>query len=128
MMVTIKSEDDLIIVVQNALNLAHELGFSKTKQYMIATSVSELARNILVHVGEGVVYISNVKNNNKRGIEVIAQDNGEGISDISKVLEDNYSTVNSLGIGLPGTKRLMDDFIIKSELGKGSEIIIRKWL
>ena len=100
-----------------AMTLAESAGFSRTKQYMIATAVSELSRNIYVYALKG----------SRKGIEVVAEDHGPGIADIDKAMEDHFSTSGSLGLGLPGAKRLMDEFNIQSEPGKGTKITARKW-
>lgn len=104
------------------------LGLGNTMQYMVATAVSELATNIRRYAGQGFVTIKEVNKGGKKGIEVIAKDSGPGIADIEAAMQDNFSTFGSLGVGLPGTKRMMDEFEIESEPGKGTRVTIRKWL
>ena len=110
-----------------AMTLAESAGFSRTKQYMIATAVSELSRNIYVYALKGCVTLRVFDSGTRKGIEVVAEDHGPGIADIDKAMEDHFSTSGSLGLGLPGAKRLMDEFNIQSEPGKGTKITARKW-
>ena len=95
---------------------------------MISTAVSELARNIIKYAKEGEVTLKIICQNLKKGIEILAIDKAPGIQDIDKALDENYSTGGTIGIGLPGTKRIMDDFHIESEPGKGTTIMARKWI
>ena len=95
---------------------------------MIATAVSELARNIFVYAKRGTIKLKLVENNSKRGMEVVAEDSGPGIQDIEKAMQDNFSTGGTMGVGLPGTKRLMDDFQIDTHRTQGTKITIRKWI
>lgn len=122
------TEGDVRKAVQSAISMAEDLGFGKTQKSMIATATSELARNIFIHGNEGAVYVNSIKKDQKLGIEILAKDNGPGIPDIDLALQDNYSSRGSLGIGLPGTKRLMDDFEIESTVGVGTTIKAKKWL
>jgi serine/threonine-protein kinase RsbT len=126
--VEIAEEEDIVVARQKGRSVAKELGFSVVDQCRIATAISELARNIFLYAGTGLITIQILTSNNRKGVEVIAQDEGPGIADIKLALLDGYSTSNGLGMGLPGTKRLMDEFEIDSQTGKGTEIIIRKWL
>ena len=108
--------------------LAITAGFKETDQYMIATVISELARNIFVYALRGEIIIKIIEKNNKKGLEIIAQDEGSGIKDIGQAMKDNFSTSGSLGLGLPGVKRIMDEFIIDTKVGVGTKITVRKWL
>jgi serine/threonine-protein kinase RsbT len=108
--------------------LAITAGFKETDQYMIATVISELARNIFVYALRGEIIIKIIEKNNKKGLEIIAQDEGCGIKDIGQAMKDNFSTSGSLGLGLPGVKRIMDEFIIDTKVGVGTKITVRKWL
>lgn len=129
MRIVISNGADVAKAVACAMQAAFEIGFERTKQYMVATAVSELSRNIVVHSGTvGSISIDRLQEHDKRGIEVIAEDEGVGIEDIDLALRDNFSTANSLGIGLPGTKRLMDEFSIKSKRGHGTKVTVRKWV
>ncbi|NJB69429.1 serine/threonine-protein kinase RsbT [Desulfobaculum xiamenense] len=107
--------------------MAKEAGFEETDQYLIATAVSELATNIIRYAGRGAVNIRIIQDDERTGLEVIAQDSGPGIEDIEQAMQDNYSTGNSLGLGLPGVKRIMDEFTIESRVGQGTTCTARKW-
>src|ERR1041384_6371446 len=102
--------------------LAAELGFSQTQQTLLATAVSELARNIVSYAGKGTITFNNVEEGGRRGIMITAADRGPGIADIQLAMRDGYSTGNSLGAGLPGTRRLVDHFEITSTLGSGTTV------
>ncbi|HZE04275.1 MAG TPA: anti-sigma regulatory factor, partial [Solirubrobacteraceae bacterium] len=107
--------------------LGAELGFNKGQLALIATAISELARNILTYAGEGEIVLERVQQNGRRGIVVIARDGGPGIADLDLALQDGYSTSRSLGIGLPGVRRLMDEFELSSALGAGTTVTAKKW-
>jgi serine/threonine-protein kinase RsbT len=124
--VPIRQGSDIITARQQGRALAALLGFSSTDQTLIATAISELARNILLYAQSGEIILRSVQNG-KRGITIIARDDGPGIADINLALQSGYSTSNSLGLGLPGTKRIMDEFIIVSQVGKGTTITMKKW-
>ncbi|MBT6515885.1 MAG: anti-sigma regulatory factor [Crocinitomicaceae bacterium] len=124
----ISGEADVAYAALDAKNYAKEIGFSNSDQYMISTAVSELARNILVYAKKGTIYLKTIEEKSKKGVEVVAEDSGPGIKDIEKALEDNFSTGGTMGVGLPGAKRLMDDFQIDSRHNQGTKIIIRKWI
>ena len=94
---------------------------------MIATAVSEIARNIVTYATQGEVTLSEVSAGSRRGVQVLARDEGPGIADIELAMRDGYSTGKSLGLGLPGARRLMDEFEIVSVVGKGTTITMRKW-
>src|SRR3954451_2186182 len=126
--VQIISEWDIVAARQLGRNIAKELEFGTVDQARITTAISELARNIYLYAGQGEIRIERINELSKRGIKVIAADNGPGIQDIRKVMEDGYSTSGGLGAGLPGVKRLMDDFDIDSDVGKGTRIMSTKWL
>jgi serine/threonine-protein kinase RsbT len=126
--VDISTESDIVTARQKGRFLAKELGFSVVDQCRIATGISELARNIFLYASTGNILISCIIKNSRQGIEIVAEDNGPGISDIKLALLDGFSTSNGLGMGLPGCQRLMDEFEIDSELGIGTKIIIKKWL
>lgn len=126
--VDIKSEWDIVAARQLGRNVAKELGFGTVDQARITTAISELARNIYLYAGEGKVEIEGVSENGLSGILIVASDNGPGIPDLRKVMEDGFSTSGGLGAGLPGVKRLMDEFIIDTLPGKGTAIKATKWL
>ncbi|MEN6460607.1 MAG: anti-sigma regulatory factor [Syntrophomonas sp.] len=126
--VFINTEADIVVARQTARELARELGFSATDQAKIATAVSELARNIVVYAQKGEIICRILLNGKRRGIEIIARDQGPGIVNIEMALTDGVSTSNGLGIGLPGAKRLMGELHIESASGQGTSIMARKWL
>lgn len=93
----------------------------------MATAISELARNIVRYAVRGEIILRLVQNDGKKGIEVVANDDGPGIPDVGLAMQDGYSTSGGLGLGLPGTRRLMDDFEITSDFGKGTTVTVRRW-
>ena len=103
------------------------LRFSTSELTLIATAISEVARNIVTYAGSGEIVLRIVQRGPRRGLLVIARDQGPGIADIARAMEDGYSTSRSLGLGLPGSRRLMDEFELASELGKGTEVTMTKW-
>jgi serine/threonine-protein kinase RsbT len=124
--VEIKQGADVVVARQKGRALAAQVGFSSTDQTLIATAISEIARNILLYAKTGEIVLR-PEHNGKSGITVVAQDAGPGIADVQTALRDGYSTSGSLGVGLPGTKRIMDEFEIVSEVGKGTTVLMRKW-
>ena len=126
--IRVQLDVDILTARGSGRTLAKEIGFSMTDQALIATAISELSRNILVYAGLGDVIIRIVSGATSPGIEVTATDEGPGIEDIDAVMRDGYSTVNTLGLGLPGTKRIMDEFSIESTLGEGTTVIALKWV
>ncbi|MES1042668.1 MULTISPECIES: anti-sigma regulatory factor [Peribacillus] len=126
--VKIINEWDIVAARQLGRNVAKELGFGTVDQARITTAISELARNIYLYAGQGSVSIEKLNINGKSGLKIIAEDQGPGIEDIRRVMEDGYTTSGGLGAGLPGAKRLMDDFDIDSIPGEGTKIITTKWL
>ena len=107
--------------------LAERLGFSRTDATLIATAISEVGRNILVHAGSGEIILSPLYEDGRCGLEVVARDEGPGISDVDAALRDGYGARGGLGLGLPGAKRLMDEFGIVSRLGAGTLVTMKKW-
>lgn len=126
--VKIMTEWDIVAARQLGRNVAKELGFGSVDQARITTAISELARNIYLYAGHGEIEIELIDEYGKLGLKVIATDNGPGIQDIRKVMEDGYTTSGGLGAGLPGVKRLMDEFTIASSIGEGTKIQVVKWL
>ncbi|GIV88906.1 MAG: serine/threonine protein kinase [Chloroflexus sp.] len=123
----IRSDLDIVIARTMARDMAKALGFGPIDQARIATAVSELARNIFLYAGTGNVTVRNIEKGARKGIEIICEDQGPGIPNIDLVMQDGYSTSRGMGMGLPGAKRLMDEFDIKSQEGVGTTIICRKW-
>jgi serine/threonine-protein kinase RsbT len=124
--VPIRQGGDIITARQQGRALAAHLGFSSADQTLIATAISEMARNILVYAKIGEI-ILRPQQDGRAGIVIIARDEGPGISDINRALQNGYSTSGSLGMGLPGTKRIMDEFLIVSEVGRGTTVTMKKW-
>jgi serine/threonine-protein kinase RsbT len=125
--IQIERDADIIAARQAGRTLAHELGFTSTEQTLIATAISEVARNIVVYAKSGEVEIEHTHDGGRDGIVVVARDRGPGIADLELALRDGFSTERSLGMGLPGARRLMDDFAIDSKIGRGTTITMRKW-
>ena len=125
--VRIDRDGDIIAARQKARELATQVGFSGSDLTIIATAISEVARNIVVYASHGEIVLSAVQRGSQRGVLVVARDDGPGIPDIEQAMRDGFSTGKSLGLGLPGAKRLMDEFEIASEIGKGTTITMRKW-
>jgi serine/threonine-protein kinase RsbT len=107
--------------------LADLVGFNPVARASVMTAVSELASNILKYAGRGQLRIRAVEGRGKRGIEVVAEDHGPGIPDVQLAMRDHFSESGTLGLGLPGARRLMDEFHLWSEVGKGTRVTIRKW-
>ncbi|KAA0560667.1 anti-sigma regulatory factor [Rossellomorea aquimaris] len=126
--VKITNEWDIVAARQLGRNVAKELGFGTVDQARITTAISELARNIYLYAGYGQICIEKLFDAGKKGVRIIALDEGPGITDIRKVMEDGYSTSGGLGAGLPGVKRLMDEFNVESVPGEGTDIRATKWL
>ncbi len=124
----IKDEKDIVSARQRAREAAKNMNFSITDQTRIITAVSELSRNIFVYASTGSVIIEDASSDTKRGIMITFEDEGPGIPDINKAMEEGFTTGKGMGLGLPGSKRLMDDFSITSQPDKGTKIIIKKWL
>jgi serine/threonine-protein kinase RsbT len=127
LIVPIRADADVLLARQKARELARSLKFSASELTLIATAISEVARNIVTYAKRGEIVLRLVSQGRRRGIRVVAQDQGPGIADIPRAMQDGFSTSSSLGLGLPGSKRLMDDFDIVSELGKGTTITMTKW-
>jgi serine/threonine-protein kinase RsbT len=125
--ILIKSDADVVTARQQARSVATQLGFSGSDLTIIATAISEMARNIVSYTGMGEIILGPTHHGTKQGILMIARDEGPGIPNVAKAMQDGYSTGNSLGLGLPGTKRLMDEFDIVSEMGKGTTVTMKKW-
>jgi serine/threonine-protein kinase RsbT len=125
--IAIRADVDIITARQRGRDLGVELGFPKTDLALIATAISELARNILTYAGEGEIEVSVEEAEGRRGLLILARDQGPGIADIGLALQDGYSTSRSLGIGLPGVRRLMDEFALTSEPGSGTVVRATKW-
>jgi serine/threonine-protein kinase RsbT len=126
--VRIQNSADIVAARQQGRALASQAGFSHSNLTIIATAISEVARNIVEYANEGVVIITLVTDASKRGVEIVASDEGPGIPDVATVMRDGFSTGKGLGIGLPGARRLMDEFAIASTVGSGTVITMKKWV
>jgi serine/threonine-protein kinase RsbT len=125
--IPIESDADVVTARQRARQLAASLQLSSTDQTLLATAISEVARNITTYAERGEVTVAMVENGGRRGIRVVARDNGPGIADLERALQDGYTTGGGLGIGLPGARRLVDEFDIDSAPGRGTTVTLVKW-
>lgn len=126
--VDIYTEWDIVAARQLGRNEAKTSGFGTVDQARITTAISELARNIYLYAGKGKIEIVRLSENGINGMTIIASDEGPGIPDMRKVMEDGFSTSGGLGAGMPGVKRLMDEFKVDTEVGVGTTITATKWL
>jgi serine/threonine-protein kinase RsbT len=126
--VAIVRESDIVVARQKGRELAASIGFSSTDQTLLATAISEVARNIISYAGQGEIILSVIEEDARRGILVVARDQGPGIPDVEAAMRDGYSTGKSLGVGLPGARRLVDHFDLVSALGVGTTVTLKKWL
>jgi serine/threonine-protein kinase RsbT len=125
--VPVGRDTDVVLARQKGREMAAACGFSNTQQTLIATAISELARNIVIYAGTGEVLVSVVEERGRKGIVVVARDEGPGIENVELAMKDGYSTTKSLGLGLPGAKRLMDEFSLESAPGRGTTVTMKKW-
>jgi serine/threonine-protein kinase RsbT len=126
--ILIESDADVVTARQRARGLAAGLDLSSTDQTLLATAISEVARNITTYARRGEVSVAVVEDNGgRRGIRVVATDEGPGIADIEKAMQDGYTTGGGLGLGLPGARRLVDEFAIDSAPGRGTTVTLVKW-
>ena len=125
--VSITSDQDIVQARQKGRSLAMEMGFGSGDATLIATAISELARNIVSYARRGQITLRIDDGGNRYGLSIIASDEGPGIPDIRQALRDGFSTSGSLGIGLPGVRRLMDEFEISSQPGQGTTVAVKKW-
>lgn len=125
--VPIRSDRDILTAREKGRALATEMGFTSTSLTMVATAISELARNIILYARRGEIVLGRIEENGRQGVAVQARDDGPGIPDIGLAMQSGYSTSGSLGLGLPGVRRLMDEFEILSEVGKGTSVTAKKW-
>jgi serine/threonine-protein kinase RsbT len=125
--IPVTADVDVVNARQKGRELAAQAGFSSGDQTVIAAAISEIARNILNYAKRGEVLLSVVTNGDRQGVIVVARDQGPGIPDVQRALEDGYSTSGGLGLGLPGARRLMDDFDVTSSVGQGTTVTMKKW-
>lgn len=125
--VPLASDSDLVAARREGRNLALQLGLSSSDATLIATAISELARNIVSYARRGEIRISLVHVGSRPGIAIVARDEGPGIPDVNAAMREGYSTSGGLGLGLAGVRRIMDEFQIVSEPGRGTTISVTKW-
>lgn len=128
MTVAITCDGDIVTARQKGRELAAERGFDRADQTLIATAISEIARNIVEYAERGEMMLSAIEDFGRRGVLILACDRGPGITDIELAMRDGYSTGRSLGMGLPGAKRLMDEFDLASLPGQGTIVTMKKWV
>jgi serine/threonine-protein kinase RsbT len=127
LVIDVTTSDDIVTARQAGHHLARELGFSLTDVTMIATAISEIARNITSYAGRGAIRVGVEHREGRQALVVRAEDEGPGIVDVDRALEEGYSTGRGLGLGLPGARRLMDRLIVDSVPGRGTTIEMWKW-
>jgi serine/threonine-protein kinase RsbT len=128
-LVEINNDLDIVTARVAGRDLAREVGFGVMDQARVATAISELARNVILYANRGAAVVREVVGEDgRRGIEVVVEDEGPGIEDVETALRNGYSSGRGFGLGLPGTRRLMDEFEIETVVGKGTKVTVRKWL
>jgi len=125
--VPITTDTDVVAARQKGRELATDLGFVSTDSTLLATAISELARNIVRYAKHGEIVITPIESGERVGLAVVARDRGPGIANVSLAMQDGYSTSGGLGLGLPGVKRLMDEFHVTSDADNGTTVTIKKW-
>ena len=123
----IRSDTDVVLVRQQVRAWAVELGFGLVDQTKIVTAASELARNVLVHGAGGTVKLEALNDGARKGLRLIFEDHGPGITDLELAMKDGYSTGSGLGLGLSGAKRLSNEFELRSAPGEGTRVMITRW-
>ncbi|MDH5366015.1 MAG: ATP-binding protein [Cyclobacteriaceae bacterium] len=126
--ISIWADSDVEYAVNRTNLIAHNFGFADRERNVLTIMVSELARNIYKYAKTGVIVIQKIEKNNKKGLEIIAEDNGPGISDIELALKDGYSSNGTLGLGLAAVKRMSDEFVFDETRNIGTKINVVKWL
>ncbi len=127
MVVSIASDLDIVAARQRGRLLAGQLGYSATEATLIATAISELARNIVLYAKRGEIVLTSANDGARQGIIIVARDEGPGIADVSRAIAGGYTTSGGLGLGLSGVRRLMDEFDIVSQPGKGTTVTVKSW-
>ncbi len=123
----LRNQEDIVIARQLTRKWALEAGFNLVDQTKLITAASELARNTVIYGGGGTMALELLENSGSRGLRLTFEDQGPGIADVQRALQDGYTTGNGLGLGLGGAKRLVNDFDIRSEVGKGTRVTITRW-
>ena len=125
---SIENEMDVTRAVLETVSFCTAVGIDRGRGQMVATAVSELARNIIKYATRGDVILRPCVGQSGDGVEIVVEDDGPGIDDLEQAMQDHFSTSGTLGLGLPGVKRMMDEFAIESQRGRGTRVTIRKWL
>jgi serine/threonine-protein kinase RsbT len=125
--IRISEESDIVLARQRAAQIAKKIGMGLLDQTKIATATSELARNIVRYANQGELLIEEVHNGIAMGLQLTFKDSGPGIADISAAMRDGYSTSKGMGLGLSGSKRLVNEFTIDSQIGVGTTVVLKKW-
>ena len=125
--VLINADGDLVRAREQGRVLAGQLGFTQSDLTLVATAISELARNIVRYARRGEIVLRQAEDGGVPGIVIIARDEGPGIPDVNRAMEPGYSTAGGLGLGLPGVRRIMDKFEIVSEVNRGTVVTVTKW-
>lgn len=126
--ISIEGVEDIVEARQKGRSLAQELGFSMTQATLVATAISELARNIVLYAKSGEVVLAKISNDSHLGIVIIAEDKGPGIANVQHALMSGYSSSGGLGLGLPGVRQMVDEFEIRSQQGEGTQVTAIMWL
>ena len=125
--IIIRDEQSLTAAVLRATSIARDMGLSRVAAQQLATVTSELARNILKYAGRGQIELEGLEHRGRKGVRLIASDRGPGIEDIERAMAEHYSTAGTLGLGLSGAQRMVDDFTITSQPGQGTRVEAVKW-
>lgn len=128
LVVAVSTDGDVLLARQTGRRVAERIGFAGSDLTVISTAISELARNIIQYAGNGEIMVGPANEKGRIGIQVVATDSGPGIADIELAMRDGYSTGVGMGLGLPGARRLMDEFAISSEVAKGTTVVMKKWV
>ncbi|UCE63668.1 MAG: ATP-binding protein [Nitrospirota bacterium] len=124
----VRTETELTLAIVQVGKLAEKVGFKNGAKSMIMTAASELGRNILKYAGSGNIHVAPLVKDHKKGIELIAMDHGPGIENVDLAMQDAFSSGGTLGLGLPGVKRMMDEFTLDTTPKRGTTVTIRKWV
>ncbi len=126
--IPITSAEDIVTARQQGRSMGMELGFESAELTLIAAAISEVSRNMIEHAEGGEIILRVLNQANRHGLCVVARDQGPGIPDVAQAMQFGYSSRRGLGVGLPGAKRLMDEFEIESKVGIGTTVTMKKWL